>query len=59
MSLTRGQSAWISTNPSETTRGAFQRGNTKYCANQQEYQWIVGVTDGDGTFYFSSTPKGG
>lgn len=56
-SLTRGQSAWT-TNPSETTRSAFQRGNTKYCANQQDYQWIVGVTDGDGTFYFNSTPKG-
>lgn len=38
MSLTRGISAWIQIfkliNPSETTRSAFQRGNTKYRATQ-------------------------
>ena len=45
-------------NPSETTRSAFNRGNTKYSATSQEYQWLVGVTDGDGTFYFGHTPKG-
>ena len=49
----------IMTNSSETTRSAFQRGNTKYCASEQDYQWLVGVTDGDGTFYFNSTCKGG
>ena len=48
----------IMTNSSETTRSAFQRGNTKYCASEQDYQWLVGVTDGDGTFYFNSTCKG-
>ena len=49
----------IMADSSETTRSAFQRGNTKYCASHQDYQWLVGVTDGDGTFYFNSTPKGG
>ena len=45
-------------NSSETTRSAFQRENTKYCASKEDYQWLVGVTDGDGSFYFAQTPKG-
>lgn len=49
----------INNSSSETTRSAFKRGNTRYCASQKDYQWLVGVTDGDGTFYFNSTPKGG
>lgn len=64
-SSTRGQSAWISTtrnsNPSETKRSASQisqssanKGNTK----KSFYLWLVGVTDGDGTFHFSKTKKG-
>lgn len=48
----------IITNSSETTRSVFQRGNTNYCASQEDYQWVVGVTDGDGTFYFNVTSKG-
>ena len=48
----------IMNNPSETTRSAFQRGNTKYYASKEDYEWLVGVTDGDGTFYFAITPKG-
>ena len=48
----------IMNNPSETTRSAFQRGNTKYSASKEDYEWLVGVTDGDGTFYFDLTPKG-
>lgn len=43
----------IMTNSSETTRSAFQRGNTKYCTSQEDYQWLVGITDGDGTFDFN------
>ena len=64
-SSTWGQSAWITTNsnnnPSETTRSASQisqsyafKDNTK----KSFYQWLVGVTDGDGTFHFSKTKKG-
>jgi len=48
----------MTNNPSETTRSAFNRGNTKYSATSEDYEWLVGVTDGDGTFYFASTPKG-
>lgn len=67
MSSTWGQSAWVLSknniknrikNPSETKRSAFNRGNTKYRATSKDYQWLVGVTDGDGTFYFAPTPKG-
>ena len=68
MSSTRGQSAWVLSNsslenklqnPSETKRSAFNCGNTKFRATSKDYQWLVGVTDGDGTFYFAPTPKGG
>lgn len=45
-------------NPSETTRSAFNHGNNKYEATNKDYQWLVGVTDGDGTFYFKDTFKG-
>ncbi len=61
MSITRGQSAWFSSKlseSSETTRevffsrlfnkkGAFTHTNIEF------EQWLVGVTDGDGTFHFS------
>jgi hypothetical protein len=61
MSSTRGQFAWVPTlneeNPSETTRSAFNRGNNKYRATNEDYSWLVGVTDGDGTFYFNKTNK--
>ena len=41
MSSTRGQSAWeinntIKNNPSETTRSAFNSGNTKYKATNKD-----------------------
>lgn len=45
-------------NSSETTRSAFNRGNTKYSPTREDFQWLVGVTDGDGTFYFAKTNKG-
>jgi hypothetical protein len=45
-------------NSSETTRSAFNRGNIKNSATSKDYQWLVGVTDGDGTFYFAPTSKG-
>jgi LAGLIDADG endonuclease len=64
-SSTRGQSAWITTNsnsnPSETTRSASQTSQTyvfKDNSKKSFYQWLVGVTDGDGTFHFSQTKKG-
>jgi hypothetical protein len=64
-SSTRGQSAWITTtlksNPSETTRSASQTSQSyaiKDNTKKSYYQWLVGVTDGDGTFHFSKTKKG-
>ena len=43
-------------NPSETKRSAFYNGTIK---NSTEfYEWLVGVTDGDGTFHFRKTKKG-
>ncbi len=50
-SLTRGQSAWVLNNPSETQRSAF---STK-CKNSNRdnfKNWLVGFTDGDGDFSF-------
>ena len=47
----------IQENPSETQRSAFPSGTTD--KNRKEfYEWLVGVTDGDGTFHFSKTKKG-
>jgi LAGLIDADG endonuclease len=64
-SLTWGQSAWITknsiSNPSETTRSASQKSQSyafKDNTKKSFYQWLVGVTDGDGTFHFSKTKKG-
>lgn len=49
MTATRGQSAWIN-NSSETQReGSFNSDQV----NTEFRQWLVGVTDGDGTFHFS------
>jgi hypothetical protein len=42
--------------PSETTRSAFYSGTIKN--STKFYEWLVGVTDGDGTFHFSKTKKG-
>lgn len=57
MSMTRGQSAWVSNNlsdSSETTREVFSsRIVNKKNTNIEFEQWLVGVTDGDGTFHFS------
>ena len=66
MSSTWGQSAWILSrgiwtsstnrkNPSETQRNAFSSGNVNDSTKFKE--WLVGVTDGDGTFYFAKTKK--
>ena len=44
-------------NPSETKRSAFPSGTT-YKNSKQNFEWLVGVTDGDGTFHFSRTQKG-
>jgi hypothetical protein len=55
MSSTRELSAWVLKyffiNPSETRRSAFNKDN-------KEYEWLVGVTDGEGTFNFAPTSKG-
>ena len=71
MSITRGLSAWVTlnnlvlhnhlstqiSNSSETTRGTFQGKGSKQ--TQSEFQqWLVGVTDGDGTFHFSCSKDG-
>ena len=60
MSLTRGQFAWVSTtsNSSETTREAplffYKKISKSLNKKDSEFeQWLVGVTDGDGTFHFS------
>ena len=71
MSSTWGQSAWVFNsftekkdfisnnkiveNPSETTRSAFLSAVKN---SKQNLEWLVGVTDGDGTFHFSRTSKG-
>ena len=42
--------------PSETKHSAFYSGVIK---NKTEFnEWLVGVTDGDGTFYFNKNKKG-
>jgi hypothetical protein len=53
-SLTWGQSAWVSTtsNSSETKREAPLSKSLNKKDSEFE-QWLVGVTDGDGTFHFS------
>jgi hypothetical protein len=60
-SITRGQSAWVSNNlsdSSETTREVlssrnFNKKKKKKNTKIEFEQWLVGVTDGDGTFHFS------
>lgn len=46
----------FSKNPSETQRNAFSSGMVNNSTNFKE--WLVGITDGDGTFYFAKTKKG-
>lgn len=62
MSITRGQSAWFNTlniGPSETTREVFSNNRlNKKNTNIMFEQWLVGVTDGDGTFHFSQYSSG-
>lgn len=55
MSLTWGQSAWVNS-PSETQRSAFSS-STFLSKNKDFINWLVGVTDGDGTFSFSYSNK--
>lgn len=55
MSLTRKQSAWVKS-PSETKRSAFF--SSKSIASNDFYNWLVGVTDGNGCFYFAKNKKG-
>lgn len=54
MSLTRRQSAWVK-NPSETKRSAFL--SSKCIASIDFYNWLVGITDGNGSFYFGKIKK--
>ncbi len=71
-SITWGQSAWVIVNllilifivhitsfsSSETTRGAFYSTGS-YQKNKKEYfeEWLVGITDGDGSFHFSKNKE--
>jgi hypothetical protein len=55
MLLTRGQSAWAN-NPSETQRSAFSS-STLLSKNKDFINWLVGVTDGDGSFSFFYSNK--
>lgn len=55
MSLTRRQSAWV-LNPSETKRSAFF--SNKCSASIDFSNWLVGITDGDGCFYFGKNKRG-
>jgi len=55
MSLTRGQSAWVRS-PSETKRSAFSSGSV-LSNSTNFYNWLVGFTDGDGTFSFVKNKK--
>jgi hypothetical protein len=43
-------------NPSETKHSAFYSGIIK--DNREFNEWLVGLTDGDGTFYFNQNKKG-
>lgn len=46
-------------NPSETQRNAFSSGRARAVNNSTNFkEWLVGITDGDGTFYFAKTKKG-
>lgn len=46
-------------NPSETQRNAFSSGRGRAVNNSTKFkEWLVGITDGDGTFYFAKTKKG-
>nr|QCI56432.1 hypothetical protein [Hypsizygus marmoreus]QKJ80186.1 hypothetical protein [Hypsizygus marmoreus] len=47
----------IQENSSETTRSDFPSRTTDK-NSKNFYEWLVGVTDGDGTFHFSKTQKG-
>lgn len=56
MSLTRRQSAWVR-NPSETKRSIFSSG--RILTDSTNFKnWLVGVTDGDGSFYFARMKNG-
>lgn len=55
MSLTRGQSAWALSS-SETQHSAFSSDNL-LLKDQDFVSWLVGVTDGDGTFSFIKSKK--
>ena len=45
-------------NPSETQRSQITSGTIENNAHINFFEWLVGVTDGDGTFYFAKTQKG-
>jgi hypothetical protein len=45
-------------NPSETKRSTFTSVTINNDAHINFFEWLVGVTDGDGTFYFAKTKKG-
>lgn len=62
--MTRGQSAWLNTIRRVSFNVYFnhQRLNVEHSKQKRNNidfnQWLVGVTDGDGTFHFSQSKEG-
>jgi hypothetical protein len=54
--LTRGQLAWALSS-SETQRSAFSTNNLLLKNDKNFINWLVGITDGDGTFSFYRSKK--
>ena len=60
MSSTWEQFAWIHyyVNPSETKRSTFYSKNDHIINDKEFCQWLVGITDGDGSFSFIKNKNG-
>ena len=60
MSSTWEQFAWIHyyINPSETKRSTFYSKNDHIVNDKEFCQWLVGITDGDGSFSFIKNKNG-
>lgn len=60
MSSTWEQFAWIYyyVNPSETKRSTFYSKNDHIINDKEFCQWLVGITDGDGSFSFIKNKNG-
>lgn len=47
----------LSVKMSEISNNSLQNRNYKFKSENCDYQWLSGVTDGDGCFYFARMPK--